>query len=64
MRELYKITLSGMPLDKQIKAVDIISEALVEKFNRKVIVVHESQYTNGALEDIPSSTSVFIIGDN
>jgi len=62
MREIHKITLTGFSdLTKRAKAVDIISAALVKEFARKVAVSPEGFMSDSVLNEMPSSTSVFLI---
>jgi len=64
MRDLFKITVSDMPLEKRKKAIDIISRAIVAEFGKRVIIVRDGEFSHDAIIDITPSTNVFIICEN
>jgi hypothetical protein len=61
MREVHKITLTGISDVKRMKVIDVISAALVSQYHKNVMVLQEGHASDAAIDAIPSSITVFII---
>jgi hypothetical protein len=61
MREIHKIALTGISDVKRMKAIDVISAALVAQYHKNVMVLQEGHAADAAIDAIPSSITVFII---
>jgi hypothetical protein len=61
MREVHKIALTGISDVKRMKAIDVISAALVSQYHKNVMVLQEGHASDAAIDAIPSSITVFII---
>ncbi len=61
MREIHKITLTDIGDVKRMKAIDVISAALVAQYHKNVMVIQEGHASASAIDALPPSVSVFLI---
>jgi Fe-S cluster assembly ATPase SufC len=62
MRKIHNILLDNIDNGERVKAVDIISKALSKEFGKSCAVFQEGHFSECAIEAIPASVSVFVIG--
>jgi len=62
MRKIHNILLDNIDNGERVKAVDIISKALSKDFGKSCAVFQEGHFSECAIEAIPASVSVFVIG--
>lgn len=62
MRKIHNIILDNIDNGERVKAVDIISKALSKEFGKSCAVFQEGHFSECAIEAIPASVSVFVIG--
>ncbi len=61
MRQIHKITITDISIEKRAKAIDIISAALVAQYHRNVMVIQEGHSSESAIDLLPPNVSVFVI---
>jgi len=62
MRKIHNILLDNIDNGERVKAVDIISRALSKEFGKSCAVFQEGHFSECAIEAIPASVSVFVVG--
>lgn len=62
MRKIHTITLDNIDNGERVKAVDIISRSLSAEFGKSCAVFQEGHVSDAAVEAIPASVSVFVVG--
>jgi len=62
MRKIHNILLDNIDNGERVKAVDIISRALSKEFGKSCAVFQEGHFSECAIEAIPPSVSVFVVG--
>ena len=61
MRQVHRITITDISIEKRAKAIDIISAALVAQYHRNVMVIQEGHSSESAIDLLPPNVSVFVI---
>lgn len=61
MRKIFKICVSGMDTVERIRAIEIMSKALVDNYSKATIVTNEGNATDKAIDAIPTHVDVFIV---
>jgi Fe-S cluster assembly ATPase SufC len=62
MRKIHNIILDNIDNGERVKAVEIISRALSQEFGKSCAVLQDGHFSDCALDAIPPTVSIFVIG--
>jgi Fe-S cluster assembly ATPase SufC len=62
MRKIHNIILDNIDNGERVKAIEIISKALSQEFGKSCAVLQDGHFSDCALDAIPPTVSIFVIG--